>query len=51
MSGRITEEESQEALAAFDAAASRMKDRPDSEISAELAELAKARRGGGRLTR
>ncbi|NNF29130.1 MAG: hypothetical protein HKO53_15795 [Gemmatimonadetes bacterium] len=46
--GRLTEAERDEALAAFDAAASRVTDRPQAEIDAELKELAQARRGGGR---
>ena len=46
--GRLTEAESDEALAAFDAAASRVSDRPEAEIAAELEALARARRGGGR---
>lgn len=46
--GRLTEAERHEALAAFDREIARVPARPRREVDAELDEVAKARRRGGR---
>lgn len=46
--GRLTDEERDRALEAFDTAVEAIPDRPRKEVEAELDALAKARRGGGR---
>ena len=46
--GRLTEEERDETLAAFDDAIARVPDRPRAEVQAELDAVARARRKGGR---
>ncbi len=49
--GRLTEEEREARLAAFDAAARRVPDRPRREVERELEEIRRARRAGGRRGR
>jgi len=49
--GRLSDEERDRALARFDRAIVRVPDRPRSEVEAELAEVARARRGGGRRSK
>ena len=46
--GRLTEEERDETLAAFDEAIARVPDRPREEVQAELDAVARSRRTGGR---
>jgi metal-responsive CopG/Arc/MetJ family transcriptional regulator len=46
--GRLTSEERERLLAAFDRTIDAVPDRPREEVEAELAEVARARRGGGR---
>jgi hypothetical protein len=46
--GRLTEAERDRALTAFDRAIARVPDRPREEVAAELSEVARARRSGGR---
>lgn len=48
---RLSEEESERLLATFDEAVARLPDRPRSEVEAELEELRRARRAGGRRSR
>jgi hypothetical protein len=46
--GRLTDEERERALVAFDQAIARVPDRPRKAVEAELAEIARSRRRGGR---
>jgi predicted transcriptional regulator len=46
--GRLTDEERDEALAAFDRAIANVPARPRAEVDAELEQIAAARRKGGR---
>ncbi len=46
--GRLTDDERDRALASFDRAIAHVPDRPREEVRAELEEVARARRGGGR---
>lgn len=46
--GRTTEEERDRLLAAFDEVSPRIPDRPRGEVEAELEEIRRARRAGGR---
>lgn len=46
--GRLTDEERKRFLAAFDRTVRELPDRPRQEVEAELAEVARARRAGGR---
>jgi predicted transcriptional regulator len=44
--GRLSDEERDRALAAFDEVTARLPDRPRADVEAELAEVTRARRGG-----
>lgn len=46
--GRLTQEERERALAAFDRAIAEVPERPRDEVRAELEEIRRARRSGGR---
>jgi hypothetical protein len=46
--GRLSDEERERLLAAFDRTVPEVPDRPRAEVEAELAEVARARRAGGR---
>jgi len=46
--GRLTDEEREKALAAFDRAIAKVPERPRAEVEAELEAVAHARRSGGR---
>jgi len=46
--GRLTDEERERLLAAFDRRVGDVPDRPREEVEAELAEVVRARRAGGR---
>jgi Arc/MetJ-type ribon-helix-helix transcriptional regulator len=46
--GRLTQEERERLLAAFDRTIEEVPDRPREEVQAELAEITRARRAGGR---
>jgi hypothetical protein len=46
--GRLSDRERDQALAIFDRAVARLPDRPRAEVQAELDEVARARRAGGR---
>ena len=48
--GRLTEEERNRVLASFDRGVAGLPDRSREEVDAELAEVARARRGGGGRT-
>lgn len=48
--GRLTDEERDRVLASFDRGIADLPDRPREEVEAELAEVARSRRGGGRRT-
>ncbi len=47
---RLTDEEREAKLAAFDAAVATLPDRPRAEVEREIAAVRRARRGGGRRT-
>ena len=49
--GRLTDEERERLLADFDRLVGEVPDRPRDEVEAELSEVARARRAGGRRSR